>query len=81
MTSKSCNCWFYFVKNALHQGQDLGIQLFDHSKLTMNGCEVKQHLDTNLVIHKSEILVTDFIFSQGQGNKGKFRAKLFVDSA
>lgn len=81
MTSKSCNCWFYFVKTALHQGQDLGIQLFNRPKLTMNGCEVKQHLDTNLAIHKSEILVTDSIFPQGQGNKGKFRAKLFVDSA
>jgi len=48
----------------LHQGQDLGIQLFNRPKLTMNGCEVKQHLDKNLAIHKNEILVTDSIFSR-----------------
>ena len=52
----------------VHQGQGVGIQLFDSTTFKMDGCEIKEHLDTNMVVHRSELMVADSIFSDGQSH-------------
>jgi len=52
----------------VHQGQGVGIQLFDSTTFRMDGCKIKEHLDTNMVVHRSELMVSDSIFSDGQSH-------------
>ena len=52
----------------VHQGQGVGIQLFDSTTFRMDGCEIKEHFDTNMVVHRSELMVSDSIFSDGQSH-------------
>ncbi|CAM5216384.1 Right handed beta helix domain-containing protein OS=Lysinibacillus sphaericus OX=1421 GN=LS41612_10320 PE=4 SV=1 [Lysinibacillus sphaericus] len=59
---------FSLVNSLIHEGKDVGIQVFSGSKLTINQCEIKHHAETNVVVHESELVASDSRIAKSNGN-------------